>query len=321
MSKRILTRSAVTALAVAALTAAALTAGAFAAEAEEPAGQAETKPQKAEAETKAAQGEAAKTPSVDEIVNKANYVSYYQGADGRADVEMTIVDKAGGKQTRQMTILRWDKPPQNVPEKPADQQKRELDEAGCGQQKFYVFFRRPSDYNKMVFLVHKHLDKDDDRWLYMPALDNVKRIAGRDKRTSFVGSHWVYEDVSGRNITADRHELVSVSTHYYKLKSTPKKPEEVEFSYYEVWIMRSNFLPVQAVYYDKDGRKYRQMNVLKWDRVGKEKYPTAMMAKMADLKMGGHTVLRYGNVRYNVNLPENIFTERYLRRAPQEYLK
>jgi hypothetical protein len=66
-----------------------------------------------------------------------------------------------------------------------------------GDQDFMVFFSRPSDVRGTVFLVAKHVDRDDDRWLYLPGLDLVRRISAGDKRTSFVGSHFFYEDVSG----------------------------------------------------------------------------------------------------------------------------
>jgi outer membrane lipoprotein-sorting protein len=255
--------------------------------------------------------------TAEQVVRRSNYASYYQGADGRARVNMTIVDAGGQKQTREMQILRRDKAVED-----ADQAKdREADKANLGQQKFYVYFEEPSSYDKMVFLVHKHLDTEDDRWMYMPALDNVKRIAGKDKRTSFVGSHFLYEDVSGRNMTADTHELVGEDEHYYVLKSTPKDPEMVEFAYYKTWIMKSNFLVRQTVYYDGDDKAYRKYTVLKWDYVGDRKYPTVLASRMQDEKMGGYTTLQYSQVEYNIDLPESIFTERYLRRAPRNYLK
>ncbi len=39
----------------------------------------------------------------------------------------------------------------------------------------------------------------------LPDLDLVKRIAAGDKRTSFVGSHFLYEDISGRAVQEDKH--------------------------------------------------------------------------------------------------------------------
>jgi outer membrane lipoprotein-sorting protein len=257
--------------------------------------------------------------SVEQIVDRSNYASYYQGKDGRAKVKMTIVDEGGDKQSRQMQILRRDHQDEDAQKDQA--QDEEADRQMLGEQKFYVYFESPSSFDKMVFLVHKHLETEDDRWMYMPALDNVKRIAGKDKRTSFVGSHYLYEDVSGRNTQADKHELIGQDENYYVLKSTPKDPQAVDFAYYKTWIMKSNFLVRQTVYYDAEDKPYRKYMVLKWDHVGERKYPTVLASRMQDTKMGGYTTLEYSDVEYNIDLPESIFTERYLRRAPRSYLK
>jgi len=236
-------------------------------------------------------------PSVEEIVNKANLAAYYGGDDGRAEVNMTIKDSQGRERTREFVILRKDK------------------EDG-GQQFFYVYFKKPSDVSKMVFMVHKYTDKDDDRWMYLPALDLVKRIAASDKRTSFVGSNFMYEDVSGRNLNEDAHELVKSDGKYYVIKNTPKKPNEVEFSSYTVDIDKKTFLPVKAVYLDKNGKEYRIVEAVKTAVV--DGIPTVTESKVTDLEAGSSTVSKFSKIKYNIGLKEDIFTERYLRRPPRE---
>ena len=248
------------------------------------------------------------TPPVDEIVKRANYTSYYQGKDGKAGVTMLITDPQGRERNREFVILRRDSQPEDA-----------KDESFTGDQKFYVYFKRPADVNKMVFMVWKHVDKDDDRWLYMPALDNVKRIAATDKRTSFVGSNFFYEDVSGRNPAEDTHTLKKETDNYYLLESKPKEPDMVEFSRYETWVVKSNFLPTKTTYYDKNGKAYREYTVLKVETI--QDFPTITKAQMKDLRTGGKTVTTYDDVKYNVGLPESIFTERYLRRAPRKYIR
>lgn len=249
-------------------------------------------------------------PSVQEIVEKSNRVAYYQGADGRAKVSMTITDSQGRTRNREFVILRRDDPA------PSGEQAADT---YCGDQKFYIFFRLPADVNKMVFMVWKHLDKDDDRWLYLPALDLVKRIASAEKRASFVGSDFFYEDVSGRNINVDEHELVETSQNYYVLKNTPKDPNSVEFAYYAMWVHRETFVTVKVEYYDKSGEKYREYEALGVETI--QGYPTVTKSRMKDLRTGGNTVIEYSDVKYNTNLPEDIFTERYLRRPPVKYLR
>lgn len=239
--------------------------------------------------------------NVGEIVAKANRTSYYQGEDGRARVKMEITDNQGRKRTRDFVILRKDE----------DDKDKE--------QKFYVYFNRPADVNKTVFMVWKHVGADDDRWMYLPALDLVKRIAAADERTSFVGSDFFYEDVSGRNPEEDTHELLETTDNYYVVKSTPKNAGVVEFSYYKSYIHKQSFIPVKIEFFDKRGEKYREAAAEKVDTV--QGYPTVTQGSMSDLKSGSKTVLTYSSVQYDIGLPEDIFTERYLRTPPMDYIK
>ncbi len=246
-------------------------------------------------------------PSVDDIVTKANLVAYYKGADGKAKVLMNIKDSQGRTSKKEFTILRRDSV--------------ENDEADTfdGDQKFYVYFHLPADVNKMGFLVWKHVKSDDDRWLYLPALDLVKRIAATEKRTSFAGSDFFYEDVSGRNLNDDDHTLVETTKDYFVVDNVPKDPKSVEFKHFKMWIHKESFITVKVEYYDKQDAKYREYQALKVDTI--QGFPTVTSAVMKDLKSGSETTLSYANVVYNIGLPDDIFSERYLRKAPTKYLR
>ena len=158
---------------------------------------------------------------------------------------------------------------------------------------------------KMVFMVHKHIDKDDDRWMYLPGLDLVKRIAASDKRTSFVGTNFVYEDVSGRVIDEDVHELIESTDAFYMIKNTPKKPGDVEFSSYTVQIDKKTFLPMKAVYLDKNNKEYRIVEALEVQLF--DGIPTVTSSKVTDLAAGSSTMAQFKSVRYDIGLDEKIF--------------
>jgi outer membrane lipoprotein-sorting protein len=225
---------------------------------------------------------------------------------------MTIVDPQGRKQTREFTMMRANDPaPESVPE---DQRA-----TYCGNQRFYVYFTRPTDVNKTGFLVWKKPGQDDDRWLYLPALDLVKRIASADKRTSFVGSHFLYEDISGRHTGADTHELLETTDQFYVLKHTPKQPKDVEFSSYKMWIHRKSFVITKVEFYDKQDKPYRLYTVDKVETI--QGFPTATAQTMKDLATGAYTQVTTSNIKYNLGLPQDIFTERYLRNPPKQYLQ
>lgn len=266
-------------------------------------------------ETPPAEPAAPRQPTVDEIVARTNWASYYQGDDRRSHVEMLIKDPGGAERTRRLTILRLDA-------KQGEKEGMKAEDAtaeDCGGLYFYVYFHRPADVNKTTFLVHKHIDKDDDRWLYLPALDLVKRIAAADERTSFVGSDFFYEDISGRNTSADHHELVEVTDQYYVLKNTPKDPSKVEFASFTMWIHKGTYLPVRTEYHDEKGQVYRDYAVLEVADV--QGHPTVVKARMRDLKAGSETVVSCRGVSYDIGLTKDIFAERYLRNAPTSHLR
>ncbi|MCK4994946.1 MAG: outer membrane lipoprotein-sorting protein [Candidatus Omnitrophica bacterium] len=237
--------------------------------------------------------------TVEEIIVKANNVAYYEGKDGRSNVKMTITDAQGRNRVREFTILRFD-----------------IEDGK--EQKYYVYFNKPADVQDMVYMVWKYLDRDDDRWLYLPALDLVRRIAANDNRSSFVGSNFVYEDISGRGLALDNHELISSEGDVFKIKNTPKDSADVEFSYFEVYIQKSNFVPVKAEYYDKQGKLYKIVEAIEVKDING--HPTVTKSKATDLAVGSNTVIDFLNVEYDLGIEDEIFTERYLRRPPRKWL-
>lgn len=236
----------------------------------------------------------------DQIIARANRAAYYAGEDGRSEARMIIKDSQGREQRRQFTILR-----------------RTL-EVG-GDQEFLVAFSRPSDIRGTVYLVKKQVGRDDNRWLYLPGLDLVKRISAGDERTSFVGAHYFYEDVSGRGPDEDTHELLETTDQHYVLKHVPKNPVDVEFISYMTWIDRETWLPIKIEYTNTAGKVYRRVEVLATKEI--DGYPTVVSSRTSDLTTGGHTDMQFRYIAYDLGIPADVFTERSLRNPPRQWLK
>jgi len=244
----------------------------------------------------------ADTPMTDAaaIVAKANLAAYYGGNDGRSDARMIIRDAQGREQRRQFTVLRKD--------------------VEDGQdQDFLVVFSQPADVRGTVYLVKKHIARDDDRWLYLPGLDLVKRISAGDERTSFVGAHFFYEDVSGRAPDEDSHELIETTEQFYVLSHTPKDASAVEFARYSTWIDRQTLLPMKIEYENSAGDLYRRVEVLKVEDI--QGIPTVMASRVSDLAGGGQTDMQFRYITYDLDMPAAVFTERSLRNPPREWLQ
>jgi outer membrane lipoprotein-sorting protein len=234
------------------------------------------------------------------IVKRTNAAQYYVADDGRALVRMKIVDGKGRSQRRQFAVLR-----------------RDLKEGG--DQNYLVVFDQPADVRNTAFLVKKHTNKDDDRWLYLPGLDLVKRIAASDERTSFVGTHFFYEDISGRHPSEDTHQLVETTDSEYVVKSTPKSNKGVEFAHYMLRVNKKTFLPTKIEYVNGQGKVYRRIETVKVDTIGG--HPTITRMKVSDLESGGYTLSDIGNVQYDLGIPDDIFVEGSLRNPPQKWLR
>ncbi|MDH3275264.1 MAG: outer membrane lipoprotein-sorting protein [Gammaproteobacteria bacterium] len=236
----------------------------------------------------------------DDIIARADLAAYYAGGDGRSEVRMIISDAQGREQRRQFTVLR-----------------RDIEDAG--DQQFLVVFSQPSDVRNTVFLVDKHMDRDDDRWLYLPGLDLVKRVSAGDKRTSFVGAHYFYEDVSGRRPSDDSHELIETTDEYYVLRHVPVDLQSVEFASYITWIDRETFLPMKIDYTNAAGNLYRRVEV--FDVGNFDGHPTVTSSRVSDILTGGKTDMQFRFIKYDIGLPDSVFSERSLRTPPRDWLE
>ncbi|OGR07050.1 MAG: hypothetical protein A2511_00025 [Deltaproteobacteria bacterium RIFOXYD12_FULL_50_9] len=246
-------------------------------------------------------GVLAATP--EEIVRKSQAVFLYSGNDFKARVMMKLISANGQERLREMTMLRLNTGPIG------------------GDQKYFIYFFQPADVKDMTFMVHKYAARDDDRWLFMPAVNMVRRIAMQDKAASFVGSDFTYEDVSGRDLTDDTHELAREESvdgkACYVIKSTPKAG--TGYAYKLAWIDKSTFLPLKEEYLDRDGAAIRAFSA---DEVKEIKgVATITRRTMKNLKSGHRTEVSYKSTDYNIGLDAGLFTERFLKQPPKKWIE
>ena len=112
------------------------------------------------------------------------------GRDSRAEMRMRLFDRQGRVRERVLTMFRM------------------RGEKGKGDRAL-IRFTYPNDIRNTSFLVWEHPDADDERFLYLPALGRVRRIAGQEKDQSFVGSDLSYEDIGGRDIADYTYAFVA----------------------------------------------------------------------------------------------------------------
>jgi outer membrane lipoprotein-sorting protein len=119
-------------------------------------------------------------------------------------------------------------------------------------------------------------------------------------------------------VEADKHELESMTDSLYVLKSTPKDPSTVEYAYSKTWVHRKTFVVVQASTYDAEGKELRRYSALKVKKI--DGHPTVVQSRMTDMRDKSFTVMSYSDVKYDLDLSDDVFTQRYLRKPPTKYL-
>lgn len=239
--------------------------------------------------------------TAEEVIKKSQAVFFEAGRDFQARVKMTLVTRDGQQRQRDLTMLR-----KNYP---------------AGEQKYFMYFHSPADVAGMTFMVYKYPNRDDDRWLFIPAINLVNRIAAQDSRSSFVGSDFTYEDVSGRDLTADAHALLREELFndrkVYVVESKPIGP--AEYTRKLSWIDQASFLPLKEEYYDVQNSLYKIFTAEEIKDV--QGFATIMKRTMSNVKSGHKTETVFERVQYNVGLGDDLFSERYLRRPPEKWIK
>ncbi len=248
--------------------------------------------------------------TAEQIIEKSQLAFYYLGEDMKARVRMELIDNDGGKRTRELTMLR-------------------LDEAEGGNQKYFMYFHEPGDVRRMTYMVWKYPTKEDDRWIFIPAVDLIRRIAADDKHSSFVGSDFTYEDISGRDVTSDQHSLLRTEKlrdkECFVIQSVPKLASV--YTKRISWIDKQTLLPLKEEFYDVQNELSRVFAADKIEKIvtgeGDQKnvLPTVTRRTMKNVKTGHRTEVNLNSISYNSGLKDEDFSERRMRRPPGFWIR
>lgn len=176
-------------------------------------------------------------------------------------------------------------------------------------------FIEPNDVDGTGLLTLDHKGDDSDQWLYLPALDRVRRIASSRKGGRFVGSDFFYEDMKDREVDMDNHRFLGEAKlgkiDCLLLESTPVDKSNSVYSKRLSWIHPKLLLPLRIEFYQKGHEKpVKRLQASKIKKV--QGYWTIFDSTMYDLKSGHKTKLLTTAITYDQNLPDALFTRRGL---------
>jgi outer membrane lipoprotein-sorting protein len=183
--------------------------------------------------------------------------------------------------------------------------------------KLVTFFLAPADVRDSAFLVFDRKGADDLRWLYLPSVGQVRQLAAASDRQSFFGSDFVYEDLTNRDPELDDHKVVGTQKlnewDCYVIESTPKKTAGLDFATYKTWVWKDADMIVRQEFFDSSGKAVRRGEVASVKKV--QDIWTWHQGTMSNLKNGSVTKLEISDVKYNVDVPDERFSDSQLNRG------
>ncbi len=226
--------------------------------------------------------------------------------DGKSleeDMLMVLIDKNGKKRTRNLHTYGKD--------------------FGVDEHKI-MFFKSPADVKNTSFLTYDYdnAKKDDDQWLYLPALKKVKRIPSSDKSSSFMGSDFSYFDMTDRNLEDFDFKLLKetkVRGHdAWMIEATPRTKKVRKESGYTktvAIVRKDNHVVVRAINFMRNGKK-KYMDIRKLHKQGGIWLPDEITMTTKKGKSTVHkTLLKFSNIKLNKAIPNSMFTTRRLEKG------
>ena len=222
-----------------------------------------------------------------------------------SEMEMILIDKNGKQRVRKIKTYGREQ----------------------GQQtQSLMFFLTPADVKNTGFLTYDYDEsgKDDDQWLYLPALRKTKRIASGDKSGSFMGTDLNYSDMTSPDIDLYKYTLMKETKvrgqKVWQIKSVPKTKAEVEKSGYSksvIWIRQDNYMMTRAVRWVYNKKRNKYFDAKKIEKIDGIWIATELHVTTKSGKKTLHkTILLQKNIHFNqAEVNEGMFTVRRLEKG------
>ncbi len=188
-----------------------------------------------------------------------------------------------------------------------------------------IFYTSPSNISGTGFLVIDYpvKDKDDDQWLYLPALRKTRRISAANRGDYFLGTDLTYEDIklgpklSDEDYVHTTSGMEDIDGHpCYIIESTPtdqRTSKELGYSKTKSWIDKDIWIVRKAEFWDIGGNSLKTIFVKDIEKI--EGIWTPRQFHIINHKTGHMTDFIFSNIDYTHEIVDEIFTERALIRG------
>ena len=190
-----------------------------------------------------------------------------------------------------------------------------------GKDKAQAFFyQSPTNIRGTAFLTFDYVDKEDNRWLYLPALRKTRRISGSEKGDYFLGTDLTYEDVNlGSKISETDYSHKVIGTEIidghkcYVLENIPKTDKlkkELKYGKTKSWVDAELWMVRKTEFWDVQGNRLKTLQIKDIKKI--DGIWTATTLYVMNHKTNHQTYLRFANIDYKTPIDDGLFTEESL---------
>lgn len=241
-----------------------------------------------------------------EVMRKVD--TRYDGDSSIGEFTMVLIDRRDRQRTRNLRIYSKD---------------YEAD------SKTLSLFESPADIRGTAYLNFKWDDtnRDDDSWLYLPALQRVKRLASSDTSDSFMGSDFTFADINGYEIDWFDYSFVNESEvidghEVWVIEATPKPEfkqraeEATGYSKMQTWIRKDIFVQVRGQAWELKGNRIKYFNSSEIELI--DDIWTTKRLQAISTRNGRQehaSVLQISSINYNVEVDDSTFSTESMQRG------
>ncbi|PIZ65032.1 MAG: hypothetical protein COY19_08430 [Candidatus Marinimicrobia bacterium CG_4_10_14_0_2_um_filter_48_9] len=185
--------------------------------------------------------------------------------------------------------------------------------------KMLMKFVYPKDVRGTGFLTIEHADRADDRFLYLPALRQIKKIANSGSGGNFMSSDFTYYDIGTPELEDWTYRLLGEETRNRRLsfmiEALPKSQQVLDETGYSKiirWVDQTDLSMFHSEYYDKSGELKKKLDVEKFTLINGVPFATDMV--MQDVIIEHTSRMTFEELEIDLPISDDFFTPRYLQR-------
>lgn len=190
------------------------------------------------------------------------------------------------------------------------------------EQNSLIKFTAPKNISGTGLLTLESAEKEDDQWLYLPAIKRSRRISAANQTDPFMGTDFSYEDLNIEDMKSFEYSLLGMEevdgNKAFKIEAKPAGKSTAEDSGYArriIWVREKDFVTAQVHYFDKNDVLSKVLTTSDIKPIDNSGVSRAHLITMKNMKTQHTTKLHYGDFSINKGINTNLFTTRSLERT------